>query len=167
MKKTAQDILTSFLFNSKKSSIYLLIIFFGFIVDRITKLKAIETVDTQPIWINNYLNLDLIWNTGIGFGLLNLKSQLIYNFLSIIILIVIFFLIYYLYKTNKTEKYFVSLILSGALGNFYDRIYFRAVPDFIDFHYKDFHWYTFNFADILITIGIILILIKTITTKNV
>ena len=51
------------------------------------------------------------------------------------------------------------MILGGALGNIYDRIFYRAVPDFIDFHISNFHWFIFNFADIFITIGVIFMII--------
>ena len=58
------------------------------------------------------------------------------------------------------------MILAGALGNFYDRIVYSAVPDFIDIHYENFHWFTFNLADIFISIGIIMIIIKDLFFKN-
>ena len=117
-------------------------------------------------FLNDYINLDLVWNTGIGFGLLSSNSNLIYNLTSLLIVIVIIFLIYFLIGSDKYEKIIYSIIIGGALGNFYDRMLFKAVPDFIDLHYKNFHWFTFNLADIFITCGIIAFLLKGFYIKN-
>ena len=117
-------------------------------------------------YINDFLNFDLLWNTGIGFGLMSSNSPLFYNLISIIIAVVIIFLIIIGIKSDKFDKITFSVIIGGALGNFYDRIYFKAVPDFIDFHYKDFHWFTFNIADIFVTLGIICFLMKGFFIKN-
>ena len=110
--------------------------------------------------MNNYINFDLVWNTGIGFGLFHSSSVLIYNIISIFIASVIIFLIYLIITSEKFEKISFSIIVGGALGNFYDRIVFKAVPDFIDLHYSTFHWFTFNVADIFITLGVIIFLVK-------
>ena len=104
--------------------------------------------------------MDLIWNIGIGFGLLSTSSNIFYNLISIIIGIVILFLIYTLAKSEQIDKFIYSIIIGGALGNFYDRLVFRAVPDFIDIHFESFHWFTFNLADIFITIGVFLFIIR-------
>tara|TARA_Y100001958_G_C20748724_1_gene234102 strand:+ start:134 stop:514 length:381 start_codon:yes stop_codon:yes gene_type:complete len=117
-------------------------------------------------FLNDYINLDLVWNTGIGFGLLSSNSNLIYNLTSLLIVIVIIFLIYFLIGSDKYEKIIYSIIIGGALGNFYDRMLFKAVPDFIDLHYKNFHWFTFNLADIFITCGIIAFLLRGFYIKN-
>ena len=132
-----------------------MIILLTFSIDRYSKIKIINNFSDTRFYLNDFLNLDLLWNTGIGFGLLSLESSIYYNFLSILIGLVIVLLIFVGIKSNKFEKFFFSMIIGGALGNFYDRIYFNAVPDFIDLHYKNFHWFTFNLADIFITIGII------------
>ena len=112
------------------------------------------------MFINDFLNIDLIWNTGIGFGFLSSESTVIYNCITLLIGFVILILIYTSINSNKLEKFTFSIILGGALGNFYDRVVFKAVPDFIDLHYNNYHWFTFNVADIFITIGIIIYLLK-------
>ena len=112
------------------------------------------------------MNFDLVWNTGIGFGLLSSNSTLFYNTITVIIGIVIVFLIYLLINSKLYDKILFSLIIGGALGNFYDRLVYLAVPDFIDVHYENFHWFTFNLADIFITIGIVMLLLNEITKKN-
>ena len=117
-------------------------------------------------YVNNFLNFNLLWNTGIGFGLLSSDNSTIYNFITIIIGLVIIFLIYLIVKSNNIEKLFFSLVLGGALGNFYDRCTYFAVPDFIDIHYKNFHWFTFNIADIFITVGIVLLISKDLIFKK-
>ena len=143
------------------------IIILCFFVDRISKIKIIEFQEyNSSHYVNDFINFDLVWNTGIGFGLFNSLSGLIYNILTIIIGFVIIFLIYLITKSKFLEKVFISLILGGALGNFYDRIFYYAVPDFIDIHYNNFHWFTFNIADIFITLGIIILIFKDIFKKN-
>tara|TARA_B100001057_G_scaffold458938_1_gene508666 strand:+ start:136 stop:534 length:399 start_codon:yes stop_codon:yes gene_type:complete len=112
------------------------------------------------IFINNYLNLNLVFNTGIGFGFLSLNAGIYYNILSILIFFIILVLIYLMFKSKTSEKIFFSLIIGGAIGNLYDRIIYKAVPDFIDFHIKEFHWFTFNIADIFISLGIIFMIIN-------
>ena len=114
----------------------------------------------------NYLNFDLIWNTGIGFGLFSQNANLYYHLISLLIFSVIIFIIYLIIKADFVEKILFSLILGGAIGNLYDRIIYYAVPDFIDLHFNDFHWFTFNIADIFITLGIVLIIIKDVLFKK-
>ena len=109
----------------------LLVVFVIFLLDRITKIEIIKKVNSNPFYINDYINLDLIWNTGIGFGLLSSDSSLIYNFITLIIGLVILVLIYLSFTSEKIEKIIYSIIIGGALGNFYDRCYYNAVPDFI------------------------------------
>lgn len=150
--------------NNLASAIIITIIFF---FDRITKIKIISNqTNNSPIYINDYINLELVWNTGIGFGILSSNSSLIYNLISAVIGLVIIFIVYLIIKSQLIDKIFFSLILGGAVGNFYDRIIFYAVPDFIDIHYERFHWFTFNIADIFITIGVALLIIKDIFSKN-
>ena len=143
--------------------ILILIIFF---LDRYTKLLILNNFTENTYYLNDYINLDLVWNTGIGFGLFSSNSGLFYNILSLLILVVISCLFYFLIVSNKYDKIIYSIIVGGALGNFYDRIFFRAVPDFIDLHYKNFHWFTFNLADIFITLGIIAFLLKEFLKTN-
>jgi len=141
------------------SSVVILIVF---ILDRALKIKIINQQENSngSIFINEYLNLDLVWNTGIGFGLLSQNANIYYHLTSLLIFFVIIFLIYLLLKAILFEKILYSLILGGAAGNLYDRLIYFAVPDFIDFHIGDFHWFTFNIADIFITIGVILLITK-------
>ena len=152
---------------SKEVIISIILIIFIFILDRVTKIFIINhQTNNQNIFVNDYLNFELIWNTGIGFGLLSQNANMYYHLISLLILSVIIFLIYLMIKAEYLEKILFSLILGGALGNFYDRIIYYAVPDFIDFHINDFHWFTFNIADIFITLGIVLIIIKDLLLKK-
>ena len=153
---------------SKETIISLTVVFAIFIFDRITKVTIIKNqLNNQSIFVNDYLNFELIWNTGIGFGLLSQNANLYYHLISLLIFTVIIFLIYLIAKAEFLEKVLYCLILGGALGNFYDRLIYFAVPDFIDIHINDFHWFTFNIADIFITLGILLIIIKdTISRKK-
>ena len=139
---------------TNKNVISLFIIFLAFLFDRISKIKVINHQEkNNSIYINDYLNFDLTWNSGIGFGLLNFEANFIYHLISLVILSVILMVFYLLITSVKFEKYLYSLILGGALGNFYDRVIYYSVPDFIDFHIENYHWFTFNIADIFITIG--------------
>ena len=152
---------------SKETIISLLVIIFVFTLDRITKTLIVNhQINNQSIFIYDYLNFDLVWNTGIGFGLLSQNANLYYHSISFLIFSVIIFLFYLITRVSLKEKILFSLILGGAIGNFYDRLIYFAVPDFIDFHINDFHWFTFNIADIFITVGIILIIIKDFTVKK-
>ena len=152
---------------SKEIIISLTVVLTVFIFDRITKVNIIKhQLDNQSTFVNDYLNFELIWNTGIGFGLLSQNANLYYHLISLLIFTVICFLIYLTFKADFIEKILFSLILGGAVGNFYDRLIFFAVPDFIDIHINDFHWFTFNIADIFITLGIFLIIIKDIIFKK-
>lgn len=151
----------------KKENIYfLLLISIIFFLDRISKFQIINNLNESTYYINNYINLDLIWNTGIGFGFLSFTSNFIYNTVTAIIALIIVFLFGYSFKSNKSEKLFLSIIIGGALGNFYDRIIYKAVPDFIDLHYNSFHWFTFNIADIFISVGLVILIIYGFVKKN-
>jgi signal peptidase II len=152
---------------SKEVIISLLVIFSVFILDRITKTTIINhQLTNQSIFINEYLNLELVWNTGVGFGLLSQNANTYYHLISLTIFLVIIFLIFLTIKANFSEKILFSLILGGATGNLYDRFVYFAVPDFIDLHIKDFHWFTFNIADIFITIGVIIIIAQELLLKK-
>ena len=150
----------------KENFYFLLIILIIFSIDRYSKIKIINNFSETSFYLNDFLNFDLLWNTGIGFGLMSSKSPLIYNSISTIISLVIIFLIIIGIKSDKFDRMTFSAIIGGALGNFYDRIFYKAVPDFIDLHYKDFHWFTFNVADIFVTLGIICFLMKGFFIKN-
>ena len=145
----------------------LFIIVIIFSLDRISKITIIEyQLGNNSIYINDFVNFDLVWNTGVGFGLLSFHSSILYNSITALIGLIIIFLIYLLIKSKLSDKISFSLILGGAIGNFYDRLVYYAVPDFIDIHYQTFHWFTFNIADIFISLGIIMIILKDLVFKN-
>ena len=142
----------------KKYIIYLLLKFIIFFLDRFSKnyiLGIAETEGSVNIFINSYLNLYLVWNTGIGFGLLSFDQSLFYNSITLLIVFINLLIIYMIIKTDDIRSYFLVFVLGGSLGNLFDRLYYSAVPDFIDINYEDFHWFIFNVADIFITFGII------------
>ena len=152
---------------SKETIISILVTIFIFILDRATKSAIVNhQTNNESIFINDYLNFELVWNTGIGFGLLSQNANIFYHLISLLIFLVICFLLYLMKKANFIEKILFSLILGGAIGNFYDRLIYLAVPDFIDFHFNDFHWFTFNIADIFITLGVLIFLTKSFFLKN-
>tara|TARA_B100000886_G_scaffold130030_1_gene87661 strand:+ start:93 stop:584 length:492 start_codon:yes stop_codon:yes gene_type:complete len=144
----------------KENFYFTTIILATFFLDRFTKNIIISDFSESSYYVNDFLNFDLIWNTGIGFGLLSFNSNLYYNLITFLILVVIIFLVIISLKSDNYDKIIFSIIIGGALGNFYDRIIFKAVPDFIDLHYKSFHWFTFNIADIFITVGLVLVLLS-------
>ena len=150
----------------KENFYFLIIILLVFSIDRYSKIKIIDNFSETSFYLNNFLNFDLLWNTGIGFGLLSSSTPLLYNLISTIIALVIIFLIIIGIKSDKFDKTVFSVIIGGALGNFYDRIYYKAVPDFIDLHYNDFHWFTFNVADVFISMGIIVYLFLGVFKKK-
>ena len=149
-----------------KENIYLLslsiIIFF---IDRISKAKIIKNFSDAPYYVNEYINLNLIWNIGIGFGFLSTNSNLIYNLITLLIGTVMLVLVYLFIVSEKIDKFIYAIIIGGALGNFYDRVVYKAVPDYIDVHYNNFHWFTFNVADIFITIGILIFFLRSFFIK--
>ena len=148
----------SILSNSKTFYINLIIILSIFILDRLTKLYVIylDKINSgSELFSSKFLNIYLVWNEGIAFGLLSFNENSLYNFLTLLIFIIIFVILYMITKSNGFRKYSLLMILGGASGNFADRIIYKAVPDFIDFHIGNFHWFIFNVADIFITIGVI------------
>ena len=155
---------------NKSFYINILIIFFIFCLDRISKEYVINLNNNsfgKELAISKNLNISLIWNEGIAFGLFSFDNSNLYNYLTVFIGLVILFLIYLALVTVNYKKYFLLLIIGGALGNFCDRVLYSAVPDFIDFHIANFHWFTFNVADIFITLGVIfMILFEFTDTSN-
>tara|TARA_Y100000590_G_C15685063_1_gene1001275 strand:+ start:1481 stop:1966 length:486 start_codon:yes stop_codon:yes gene_type:complete len=142
----------------KKYIIFLIIALIIFFIDRLSKnyiLNIAEAQGSVDIFVNSYLNIFLVWNTGIGFGLLSFDKSLIYNLITSLIIAINILIIYMIITTNDIRSYFLVFVLGGSLGNLFDRLYYSAVPDFIDINYKEFHWFIFNVADIFITIGII------------
>ena len=149
----------------KKIIIVLAVFFF----DRTTKMYLIDlqTFGTDiDFYILPFLNFYLVWNTGIGFGLASLESSIFYHMLTIIITIINLALIFFLLKAKGIYTYLLALIIGGSLGNLFDRIYYYAVPDFIDIHIGNFHWFIFNVADIFITVGIIGFIFKELLKKE-
>ena len=135
-----------------------LIILIAFAIDRASKLYLLNLQSTGidiDFYVFPFLNFFLVWNTGIGFGLISSEANILYHFLTFIIVIVNLILLVFLVKTKGIYSYLFAIIIGGSLGNLLDRIYYRAVPDFIDIHIGDFHWFVFNVADIFITVGII------------
>ena len=152
-------------FLKKENIYYLTLIIIIFFFDRISKLKIISNYNESNYYVNDYINFDLIWNIGIGFGFLSTDSSLFYNLVTLSIGAVIIVLIYIFGTSKNIDKLIYSIIIGGALGNFYDRLVYKAVPDFIDLHYNDFHWFTFNVADVFITIGIFIFLLRELVNK--
>ena len=144
----------------KENIINFIIILTIFFLDRVSKFKVLNDFSDKDYFINNFLNIDLIWNIGIGFGFLSTTSSIIYNLITVLILSIIVFLFISMIKAEYLDKIIYSTIIGGALGNFYDRVIFMAVPDFIDLHYNNFHWFVFNVADIFISLGIIVFIIR-------
>lgn len=156
--------LTFFNILNKTNLVSLITILTLFIADRITKNLIINNQEflSSSVYINDFLNFELVWNTGIGFGLFSLEANLLYHFITLLIFIIIMTLIYLIYLNRINNKFFFSMIIGGGLGNIYDRLIYHAVPDFIDLHFNQYHWFTFNLADIFITVGIIVILMRDI-----
>jgi|TARA_B100000959_G_scaffold282289_1_gene348318 signal peptidase II len=149
-----------------KKIIIILLVFF---LDRISKiyLLNLEVSGTEiDFYINSFLNFYLVWNSGIGFGLVPMEANIYYHAFTTIIVFINVGLIYFLIKSKGGYAYMIALIIGGSLGNLFDRIYYQAVPDFIDFHLLNYHWFIFNVADIFITLGIIGLLFFEVTKKE-
>ena len=145
-------------FLDKKIIYYFLISLSIFALDRISKIYVIniaEKFGQVDIYINKFLNIILVWNSGIGFGLLSFEKEFLYNLTTLIIILVNFVILYLGIKSNNLKGFLFFIILGGSLGNLFDRLYYSAVPDFIDINYNGFHWFIFNVADIFISVGII------------
>ena len=140
-----------------------------FLIDRISKfyiLRLAELESSVDIYVTPYLNLFLIWNKGIAFGLFSVNESIIYNTITLMIAFNIVVILFMMWKNDNIQRYFLALIAGGALGNFYDRIVYTAVPDFIDLHFHGFHWFVFNVADIFITIGVFCLILVELFNNN-
>ena len=149
----------------KKYLIFIILFF----IDRISKIYLINLQSTGTdvdYYIYPFLNIYLVWNTGIGFGLFSLESSTIYHVVTFVIAIVNIILLIMLIKSKGLNSYLIATILGGSLGNLFDRVYYYAVPDFIDFHIGNFHWFIFNIADIFITVGIIGLIFSELIKKE-
>tara|TARA_B100000965_G_C19569186_1_gene748258 strand:+ start:663 stop:1166 length:504 start_codon:yes stop_codon:yes gene_type:complete len=147
-----------------------LIVVFVYAIDRISKIYVIYLNKSNlgsDIYTSSYLNITLIWNKGIAFGLFSFDKIYLYNLLSALIAVIILILVLMVYKNKGFKRYSLLIIIGGALGNLYDRIFYSGVPDFIDLHIGEFHWFIFNVADIFITFGVIfMILSELIVTSD-
>ena len=142
----------------RKYFFYLIIVLIVFIIDRLSKILIINILDktgSVDLYINSFLNFNLVWNSGIGFGLMSFDTGYMYSFITALILLINLIILYLILIEKPFKSFFLSVILGGSLGNLIDRLYYNAVPDFIDLNYEGYHWFIFNVADIFITIGII------------
>ena len=154
---------------NKNFLINLLTILSIFFLDRISKFYVISQSEknlSYDLFQSKFLNISLIWNEGIAFGLLSFEKSHFYNILTILIIIVVLIIFFMILKSKGLKKYSLLMIVGGAVGNLYDRIFYKAVPDFIDFHVGNIHWFIFNVSDIFITLGVILMIILELTNKE-
>ncbi len=154
---------------SKKYFLNFFFIIIIFSIDRISKLLVInlaEPYDQINLEVNSYLNLNLIWNEGIAFGMFSFDQKFYYHMLTILIFLIILVIFWLMFKSKGFEKFSYILIIGGSLGNIFDRIYYSAVPDFIDIYFNNFHWFIFNVADIFISIGIFCLISIEILNKK-
>ena len=153
----------------KKLTVNLIFILILFFIDRISKFLIIRFNNENEeanIILAPFLNLNLVWNEGIAFGLLSFDDHLSYRLVTLFISIVILILFFMLYKAEKLNRVALIMVIGGATGNFFDRIYYSAVPDFVEIYYKSFHWFIFNVADIFITFGVFCLIYVELITKN-
>ena len=147
---------------SKNFIINLSFVLLIFLFDRISKIYVLyldNKLFGSEIFSSKFLNINLIWNEGIAFGLLSLNEKNFYNALTILILLIILVIFFMILKSDGIRKYSLLMILGGAIGNVFDRIFYNAVPDFIDLHIGNFHWFIFNVADVFITLGVIFMIL--------
>jgi signal peptidase II len=150
-------------------NISLIIPAFIFTLDRISKIYVINLSKNSfdiELYTSKFLNITLVWNEGIAFGLFSVSHEYWYNFLTILISFIAIVILVMSIRNEGAQKYFLLIVFGGALGNLYDRIFFRAVPDFIDLHVENFHWFIFNIADIFITFGVIMLILWEILPLN-
>ncbi len=133
-------------------------------IDIVTKWWFVSNLPDYPGYIMEvtwFLNFVFVWNYGISFGLFSEYSDTAGDLFIIFAGILCVFL-FYKQMQSITYRMFLSysMIIGGACGNIYDRYYYGAVFDFIDFHYKNWHYPAFNFADSFILIGLIILVIE-------
>jgi signal peptidase II len=159
------------IFNNLKKNFYISLIVpvFIFTIDRISKIYVISLSNKSfdnELLSSKFLNITLVWNEGIAFGLLSVSNDYWYNFLTIVIASIALIILIISIRHTGAEKYFLLVVFGGALGNLYDRIFFKAVPDFFDLHIDNFHWFVFNIADIFITFGVIMLILCEVLPLN-
>ena len=145
----------------KKNIWNLIFILSIFVADRLSKILIInssETFGELDIFVTSFLNFNLIWNDGIAFGLFSFEKKIYYNFLTILIVLITLIILWMITRTEKIEKLAFMMVFGGSIGNIFDRLYYSSVPDFIDIHFNNFHWFIFNVADIFITVGVLLLI---------
>ena len=155
--------------NSKTFYINITIIFSIYLINRLSKIYIIylDKINSgSEIFSSKFLNVYLIWNEGIAFGLFSLDQNNLYNYLTLFILLIILVILNMISKSSGFKKYSLLMIFGGALGNVFDRIIYKAVPDFIDFHIGNFHWFIFNLADVFISLGVIFMIIYELFLSN-
>ena len=155
--------------NLKRFLLNFIIVLLIFLADRVSKayiLKIAELENGVDIYLTSYLNFYLIWNKGIAFGLFSFNENIIYNTITLFIMLIIIAVLIMIIKNKGLKKYSLLLVFGGSIGNFFDRVYYSAVPDFIDLHINNFHWFIFNVADIFITLGIICLIFDEIIINN-
>ena len=153
----------------KKIIYYFLVILLFFLLDRFSKiyiLNLAEVSENVDIYINSFLNIILVWNKGVGFGLFSFEEQTMYNFITLLIILINIIIIYIIFIIHDFRVYFYLIILGGSLGNLFDRVFYSGVPDFIDLNYKGYHWFIFNLADIFISFGIICLILSELIDYN-
>ncbi len=152
-----------------KSLLNFILVLILFCIDRFSKIYVIalaEKTNVSEMYLTSFLNSYLVWNTGIAFGLFSFSNEFIYNLFTALIVLINLIIIYLVIVTKDFRKYFFLLILGGSLGNLFDRLYYGSVPDFIDFHIGNFHWFIFNIADIFITVGVICLILAELLYKK-
>ena len=156
-------------FLNSKYIIKFILILLIFLSDRLTKINVLnffENNQLEEIYVSNFLNIYLIWNKGIAFGLFNFDDSLVYNLITVIIAVVSLVILFLATRIKDYKGYFFTVIFGGAIGNLYDRITYRAVPDFIDFHINNYHWFIFNVADIFVTLGVMCLILDELFVKK-
>ena len=149
-------------------SIFIFITFI-FLIDRISKIliiKKSQQIMGNEIFSSRYINFELIWNKGIAFGLFSFDQHIYYNILTTIIILITLIIFWMITKTKGLEKFAFMMIFGGSLGNIFDRLYYSSVPDFIDIHIDNFHWFIFNVADIFISLGVVFLIYIEIFLKK-
>ena len=154
----------------KKNFVFDLTIFFSiFLIDRFSKLYVIfhyEKFKNPEIYLSKFFNIYLIWNEGIAFGLFSFEDKFYYNIFTVLIILIITIILWIITRSKGLDKFGFIFILGGATGNLFDRVYYSSVPDFIDIHYNNFHWFIFNVADIFISLGVILLIYSELFLKK-
>ncbi len=157
-------------FEKNNSIIVFIFVTLTFLIDRVSKIliiKKTNEIGRDQIFLSKFINFELIWNKGIAFGLFSLSDGLSYKLITILIIFIVIILIYFILRSRGYEKFGLMLILGGALGNLFDRIFYNAVPDFIDLHVNSYHWFIFNVADIFISIGVFIMIMTEFINKKI